>query len=122
MRMEYGSDVTFFYLLPGLLVAWFPDGISVALMSIFCTLTWFAANVMSERIYACSSFSLWYFLAFWVFSHIRVFSGIHPTKFVEIGRRSGDCPGQAMRGFDKMQFCAIIQNGAIDACASQGVI
>lgn len=62
MLIEYGSSLPILYLLPVLLVAWFSDGVSVALVSIFCTLTWFAANVLSERIYAHLSFSLWYFL------------------------------------------------------------
>lgn len=63
MLLEYGSDVPIFYLLPVLIVAWFSDRVSVALVSLFSTLTWYAANVMSERIYAHTFFSLWYFLA-----------------------------------------------------------
>jgi hypothetical protein len=63
MHIEYGSDLTILYLLPVLFVAWFLGGVSIAIVSIFCTLTWFAANVMSERLYADTLFSLWYFLA-----------------------------------------------------------
>jgi hypothetical protein len=58
---EFASDVPILYLLPVILVAWFSGGISIALVSIFCALTWFTADVISERIHAHSAISLWYF-------------------------------------------------------------
>lgn len=77
MLLEYGSDVTILYLQPVQLVACFSDGVSIALMSVFCTLTWFAANVMSERIYAHTSSLCGISRRSLVFSRVRVLAGIH---------------------------------------------
>lgn len=102
MLLEYGSDVTILYLQPVQLVACFSDGVSIALMSVFCTLTWFAANVMSERIYAHTSFSLWYFAAV-----LGFFS------------RSGTCWHTFRRSLLRMRRPRLMRAGIPGSCAGK---
>ncbi len=73
------------YLLPVLLVVWFSDGVSIAIVSVFCTLTMFAANVMSEGIYA-HTFPCGISRRSLVFSRVRVLAGIHSKKLVRMRR------------------------------------
>ncbi len=62
MLTGYESDAPILYLLPILLLAWFSSGVSVAFISAFCTMTWFAHDVISGNIYGGTAFSLFYSL------------------------------------------------------------
>ena len=59
----YEWYVSLLYLLPILLLAWFSEGISVALISIACAVTWFAADLFSGRVVSHLALPLMAFLA-----------------------------------------------------------
>jgi len=52
-------SVTFLYLFPIMLVAWYEGGLPVALISIFSAVTWAVSDLISGHIYSDSSVSAW---------------------------------------------------------------
>ncbi len=56
---SYDLSVTFLYLFPVTLIAWYEGGLPAALISIFSTVTWAVSDLMSGHIYSNSAVPAW---------------------------------------------------------------